>query len=185
MKFEKEFLIKDGRKLLIRHAEEKDAPEVLRSFLLTHGETDFLKTYPEESTMTAEDEARFLRRVEEDARSAELIAVLDGRVVGCAGISPVGTCLKLRHRADLGISVEMTYWRLGIGRALMECCLECAASAGYLQVELEVVGENTAAVGLYQKMGFREYGRHPMGFRRKDGQWQTLVYMRRPLCEEQ
>lgn len=41
----------------------------------------------------------------------------------------------------------------GIGRALMEACLECARQMGYVQAELEVVADNASAIGLYRSLG--------------------------------
>ena len=49
MQYQKEVLLKDGTPCVLRGATEKDAAEVLRSFKLTHAETDFLLTYPEEN----------------------------------------------------------------------------------------------------------------------------------------
>ena len=40
---------------------------------------------------------------------------------------------------------------------------------------------DTAALRLYEKAGFREYGRNPKGFRRRDGLFQELVLMRLEL----
>ena len=49
MQYEKEIILKDGAKCLLRGAGEADAAEVLRTFDLTHAETDYLLTYPEEN----------------------------------------------------------------------------------------------------------------------------------------
>ena len=89
----------------------------------------------------------------------------------------------MRHRAGFGVSVDRTYWGLGIGRALTEACIDCAKTAGYLQLELEVVAENERALSLYRSVGFIEYGRNPKGFRSRRG-WQELVLMRLDLEEE-
>lgn len=48
-------------------------------------------------------------------------------------------------------------------------------------MELEVVSTNEAAIALYKKCGFIEYGRNPRGFRKKNGEWQELVLMRLEL----
>ena len=85
---------------------------------------------------------------------------------------------KTRHRAEFGISVDKAYWGLGIGRALTEACIECAKKAGYAQLELEVVAENRSAIGLYESVGFVEYGRNPKGFRSRLIGWQEVVLMR-------
>ncbi|MBQ6536554.1 MAG: GNAT family N-acetyltransferase, partial [Firmicutes bacterium] len=100
---------------------------------------------------------------------------------GLAGIEPIGPKDKVKHRADFGISIERAYWGKGMGWQLTQACIECARKAGYLQVELEAVGDNAAALRLYEKCGFREYGRNPKGFRTRDGRWQELVLMRLEL----
>lgn len=66
----------------------------------------------------------------------------------------------------------------GIGYALTAACIDCARQAGYLQLELDVVADNARAIALYKKLGFVEYGRNPRGFRKRNGDYQELVYMR-------
>lgn len=146
-------------------------------------ETDFLLTYPEESTYTVEEEAEFLKQKAESADEIEILAELNGEVVGTAGIECVARKEKTRHRAEFGISVDKAYWALGIGRALTEACIECAKSAGYVQVELKAVAENKNALALYKSVGFVEYGRNPKGFRSRLSGWQELVLMRLELDE--
>ena len=81
----------------------------------------------------------------------------------------------------LGISVDQAYWGLGIGRALLEACIECAKKAGYEQMELSVVAENSRAIDMYEKAGFVEFGRNPRGFKSRMSGYQELVYMRLDL----
>ena len=177
MQYEKEIILKDGVKCLLRGASEADASEVLRTFDLTHTETENLLTYPDENSFTVGQEAEFLKARNKSENAIEIAAFIDGRIVGTAGIDPVGDKEKVRHRADFGIAVEKAYWGRGIGKALTLACIECAKRAGYLQIELEVVAENASAVRLYESVGFREYGRNPKGFRARSG-WQTLILMR-------
>ena len=180
MQYEKEITLKNGAKCLLRGAGEADAAEVLRTFDLTHAETDDLLTYPEENSFTVQEEAKFLKARSESKNAIEIAAFVDGRIVGTAGIDPIGDKEKIRHRADFGIAVEKAYWGRGIGKALTLACIECARHAGYLQIELEVVAENASAVRLYESVGFREYGRNPKGFHARSG-WQTLILMRLEL----
>jgi hypothetical protein len=56
----------------------EDAREVLDDFILTHSETDYLSSYPDEINITVEKEAEFLRARTESPDEAELIAVVDG-----------------------------------------------------------------------------------------------------------
>ena len=60
-------------------------------------------------------------------------------------------------------------------------CIECAKTAGYSQMELEVVADNRRALALYQRAGYVEYGRNPRGFRSRKTGWQETVLMRREL----
>ena len=121
-------------------------------------------TYPDENSFNAEQESQFLKEKAESEREIELIAIVDGVITGTAGIEAIGTKYKVRHRAEFGISVAKKYWGLGIGKALLASCIECAKAAGYSQLELNVVAENERAVSMYEQAGFVEFGRNPKGF---------------------
>ena len=181
MIYTKEAVLKDGAPCLIRSGGAADAQAAYDCFMLTHAETDNLLSYPDENSFTAEGEGEFLAKREESPNAVELCAFVDGHLAGLAGIEPIGDKDKVKHRADFGISVERAYWGRGLGFLLTAACIECARKAGYLQVELEAVSDNAAALRLYEKCGFREYGRNPKGFRRRDGGWQELVLMRLEL----
>ena len=177
MRYRRNITLKNGKACLLRTADGNDAQAMLDSFNLTHAQTDFLRTYPDENTISVEDERRYLNEKAESAREIEICAVVDGKIVGSAGIECVGDRRKTRHRAELGISVERDFWGLGIGRALTCACIECARQAGYVQLELDVLAENARAYALYGSLGFTEYGRNPKGFRSDTGAWQEVVLM--------
>ena len=181
MEYHKIITLKDGRACTLRNGTASDGQALLDIFNLTHTQTDYLLSYPEESTHTVQQEADFLKQKTESADEIELLAELDGVIAGCAGIGCVGRKEKIRHRAEFGISVDKAYWGLGIGRALTEGCIECAGAAGYVQLELEAVAENKNALALYRSVGFQEYGRNPKGFRSRLTGWQELVLMRLEL----
>ena len=181
MKYNKTITLKDGRKCTLRNGEEKDGQVVLANFILTHEQTDYLLSYPDENTMTAEQESRFLQEKADSDNGIEILAEVEGAVAGLAGFGAVGSKEKLRHRADFGISVDRQYWKLGIGTALMNACIECARKAGYEQIELSVVAENEPAIAMYRKAGFVEFGRNPKGFKSRFTGYQEVVYMRMEL----
>ena len=131
--------------------------------------------------MDAEQESRFLAPKAESPNEIEVIALMEGKIVGTAGIDAVGAFYKLRHRAEFGVNILKEYWGLGVGRALMEACIQCAREAGYAQLELSVVTENTRAIALYQKAGFVEFGRNPRGFRSRTAGFQEIFFMRLEL----
>lgn len=181
MEYNKTITLRDGRTCTLRNAAESDGKAVLDIFILTHEQTDNLLSYPDESGITAEQEGEYLKRKAESPREIEILAEVDGIVVGLAGIDSVGSKYKVCHRADFGISIDQSYWGLGIGRALTEACIENAGKAGYEQLELNVVADNIRAIDMYKKAGFVEFGRNPKGFRPRLSGYQELVYMRLDL----
>lgn len=181
MEYHKTIRLKDGRECCLRNGTEQDGAALLEVFTRTHTETDYLLSCPEETETTVEKEAEYLKGRTESDNAIEILAEVGGRVVGTAGIECIDAKVKTKHRADFGISVLKDYWGAGIGRALMEACIECAKRAGYAQLELAAVAENTRALALYRSEGFVEYGRNPRGFRSRLTGWQELVLMRLEL----
>ena len=181
LEYRKTFTLKDGRACILRNGTERDGKAVLDNFILTHEQTDYLLTYPDESEITAEQEALFLKSKAESECEIELLAEVEGIVVGLAGIDSKGKQYKVRHRADFGISIDKAYWGLGIGRALTQACIACARRAGYEQLELNVAAENARAIAMYEAAGFAEFGRNPRGFKSRLSGYQELVYMRLEL----
>ena len=181
MRYNQEIILKNGARAWLRNGDASDGLAVYESFNQTHAETDYLLSYPDENSYDPEQEAQFLKKKTESPNEIEIIALVDGKVVGTAGIEAVGHKHKVKHRAVFGISVDKAYWGLGIGRALTEACIACARAAGYAQLELEVVSGNIAAISLYRSVGFVEYGRNPKGFRSRLTGWQELVLMRLEL----
>lgn len=181
MQYNKTVTLKDGRTCHLRNGTAADGAEILEVFNQTHEETDYLLSYPDENRFQAGQEAEFLAKKTESSNEVEICAVVDGKIVGTAGIDAVGSQDKVKHRAELGIALLKEFWGLGIGRALMDACIDCARQAGYAQMELDVVAENASAIALYEKVGFVEYGRNPKGFHSRTTGWQTLVLMRKEL----
>ena len=177
MKFERTVLLNNGKECLIRNGDEADGRAVFEVFTQTHSETDYLLTYPDENSFDPEREAAFLKEKTASPDETELVAVVDGKIVGIAGIESVGKKYKVKHRAEFGISVLRAYWGLGLGKALTEACIQCARDAGYEQLELNVVAENERALSLYKAFGFVEFGRNPKGFRSRISGYQEVVYM--------
>ena len=181
MTYYKTITLKDGRECVLRNGTESDGQAAYDNFMLTHEQTDYLLSYPDENSLSPEEESRFLKAKTESKNEMELLAEVDGIIAGLAGIEAVGSKYKVRHRAELGISIDQAFWGLGIGSALMDACIECAGLAGYEQLEVNVAAENDRAMSLYRKKGFTEFGRNPRGFKSRISGYQELVYMRLEL----
>jgi putative acetyltransferase len=94
-------------------------------------------------------------------RSAYFIAEIEGKIVGGGGIYPTEDL-----PADTCELVKMYLLpearSIGLGRRLMERCLETAQSSGFEKVYLETLPELKQAVKVYEKFGF-EYLCAPLG----------------------
>lgn len=181
MRYTKTVELNGGEELLVRNAVASDVRALRETTQLTHAETDYLLSYPDEQNIDDEQEARSLEETEHSSNEVELVAIIDGQIVGSAGVSAVRSRRKVAHRARFGISVLQAYWGMGIGRVLMEASIDCARRAGYTQLELEVVADNERAVSLYRRAGFEEFGRNPWGYKSASAGYQELVYMRLEL----
>ena len=181
MEYYKTLKLKDGRTCIMRNCTARDGEAVLDIFRLTHEQTDLMLTYPDEMTFTVEQEGKFMQDKTDSPDEIEILAEIDGKVIGTAGIGRVGSQEKLKHRAEFGIGIDKEYWGLGIGHALTEACIACAETAGYAQLELGVTADNERALSLYKSEGFIEFGRNPKGLRSRESGWQELVLMRREL----
>ena len=181
MKYNQVIKLKNGIECRLRNGTEYDGQAVLDNFNLTHGETDYLLTYPDENCFDVIQERQFLKEKSKSKNEIEIVAVIDDVVVGTAGIEAIGKKYKVRHRAEFGISVAKEFWSLGIGQALTTVCIECARAAGYIQLELNVVADNARALSMYKKAGFVEYGRNPKGFNSRVAGFQEVIYMRLEL----
>ena len=177
MKYEQRITLKNGNEAWLRNGAAPDGSAVFEIFNATHAETDYLLSYPDENSFDPEQEAHFLEEKTKSPNEIEIIAFIDGKIAGMAGIGAVGTKYKVKHRAEFGISILKEYWGLGLGRALTEACIQCARDAGYVQMELNVVSENKRAISLYQNLGFAEFGRNPKGFLSRTSGFQELIYM--------
>ena len=109
-------------------------------------------------------------------RSAYFVAEEAGEVLGGGGIFPTENL-----PAD---TVELVKLYLlpaargrGVGKALIEQCLQAARANGYAHIYLETTEELTQAIPLYEKLGFA-YLPAALG---NSGHFGCQIWMRKPL----
>lgn len=172
-----EITLKDGRVCTIRTPRAADGAALLAYMLQCNGETEFVLSYPDEFSLTAEQEGSF---VEGQALSPDslLITCFDGdRAVGSAQIR-FDHRDKLRHRASVGIGILRDYWRQGIATRMMELLIaQAQARPGVASITLEYIEGNDRARALYEKLGFRERYRDPDAIRLRGGDRLALIGM--------
>jgi ribosomal protein S18 acetylase RimI-like enzyme len=92
------------------------------------------------------------------------------RVVGITGIEPAGSDVPaavLRGRSGVArlkrMRVAPERQRQGIGTKLTRAAIAWGRERGFSRLILETTPEQTAAIRLYQRMGFAEVGRSKLG----------------------
>lgn len=153
-------MTKDGREIIVRPAEVRDASALHHIYAETIAEHKYL---PELYVSLSIPEWRdWLAKVNQE-REIILVAELDGTVVGHVSLQPEEWQTS-EHVAVLGIIVKKGYRNIGIGRALILAAFDAALVVGYQKITLSVFANNDRAIALYTKMGFRQVGRKEKQF---------------------
>lgn len=96
-----------------------------------------------------------------EPKSHYFIALVNEKIVGGGGLFPTealptGTCELVK------MYLQKENRGIGLGKQMMNKCLEWAKANGYNQVYLETMPELKTAVAVYEKLGF-QYLTKPMG----------------------
>ncbi|MFO0438956.1 MAG: GNAT family N-acetyltransferase, partial [Phenylobacterium sp.] len=85
-------------------------------------------------------------------------AVLDRNVVvGWADVTPVDIP-ECAHRGVLGMGLLASHRGMGLGSRLLEACIAHMPRTQMSKIELSVYSSNTAAIALYRRFGFTDFG---------------------------
>ena len=156
---ERELALRNGHRVLIRHAVPDDAAGVLNYLRMVGGETINLTFGSEGPGISEEEEREYLSRVTASDNSLAILALVDGRIVGGLTFDG-GRRPRLRHVGEFGISVAQAFAGLGIGRALLEYLIDWAEATGVVRkINLKVRVDNVPAIRLYERMGWVHEGR--------------------------
>lgn len=106
-----------------------------------------------------------------------LVAVLDGRLVGNSGLNRHNG--RRSHAAGIGIGVHDDFTGRGIGRALLTELVEMADNwLDLRRLELNVYTDNAVAIALYESLGFKREGVYT-GYAYRDGAYVDSLAMAR------
>jgi ribosomal protein S18 acetylase RimI-like enzyme len=82
---------------------------------------------------------------------------------------------------DVALAVARDWRGRGVGTALFAAAIAWARAHGCHKLSLSVFAHNTAAIGLYRKLGFVEEGRRVEHYRRQSGELWDSIDMGLPL----
>jgi RimJ/RimL family protein N-acetyltransferase len=172
-----EWVLRDGRKLVLREAEIEDAAAILNHLAAVAVETDFLAFGRGELDVGIGEEEDFIDFYRESPVELLLVAFVGPRLVGTLTFSG-NTRPRLRHTGELGMSVRKDHWGLGVGSMMVDFLVRWARAGSTLtKLNLRVRTDNERALRLYQRKGFvtegtisrdirigeAYYGQHCMG----------------------
>lgn len=174
------FTLKNGKTACLCSPVLSDAKELIDYLVNTSDETEFVLRYPEEISMTIEQEERFINNVVSSDYDMMAVCKVDGRIAGNCHLMMNGR-IKTRHRATVAIALYREFWNLGIGTKMFELMIETAKQKGITQLELEFIEGNVRGEALYKKMGFKTVSFKPDAVRLKNGTMLKEYFMLKRL----
>lgn len=168
---------KDGVDFVLRYPKPEDLEKLLEFINELSAEETFIRYQGE--VITLEQEKEYLDKLLKDinaGKAVELLLFIGDKLAGNAGV--VLKTLNQSHVGLFGISLLKEFRGMGLGKLFMEKVIEEAKNKlpGLKTIELSCFINNEAAINLYKRFGFNEFGRLPEGLRRK-GQYFEQVFM--------
>ena len=120
------------------------------------------------------------RWMNEADKGLSLVAVHEGKIVGIAA-SYASSLPRARGIGGMMIYLHQDFHGVGLGTTMTERLLSLAGEKGLHRIGLEVVEDNTAAVRLYEKCGFRIEGTLVDAYYGADMKYHNLLVMGRIL----
>ena len=143
--------------IVYREAVTDDAEEMISYLNIVGRESDNLMHGPDGFKVPVEAVKRRIQASHDADNSIILIALAGEKIIARAELDGYPGA-RLHHNARFSISVRKDYWNMKIGTMLMTKIIERAREMKLLNIMLEVVADNKAAIALYHKMGFSDVG---------------------------
>ena len=140
--------------ITIQKAMATDAVQILDYLKQIGSETDNLTFGSEGLSMSVEDEEIYINQMANSHDDILLIAKEDGKIIGSASLQRLPR--RMSHRGDFSISVVKEYWNKGSGSKLLREIIQFAKENDFEIIDLEVRADNSAAIHLYKKFGFKK-----------------------------
>ncbi len=128
--------------------------------------------FPQDKEMTVDEAISFFNA---QTKTIAVKDTKDDRVVGVYILHPnnVGRCA---HICNASYAVSKDYRGRGIGELLVKDCIKRAKECGFKILQFNaVVADNIPALNLYKKLGFKQLGTIPKGFKNIDGTYKDII----------
>ena len=125
--------------------------------------------FPQEECLDIESGAAFFA-----SQSYPGVAEIDGKILGLYILHPnnIGRC---GHISNASFAVSSEARGKHIGEQLVIDCMKKGKELGFKILQFNAVVEsNIHARHLYERLGFKQLGTIPMGFRMKDGHYENI-----------
>ena len=151
---------------MIRHYEQKDMPEMIRIWneVVEEG-----IAFPQEDLLDLEGGTKFF-----GSQSYAGVFEEDGKILGLYIMHPnnIGRC---GHICNTSYAVSSKNRGKHIGEQLVLDSLKQGKELGFTVLQFNAVVEsNLNARHLYERLGFKQLGTIPNGFRMKDGHFENI-----------
>ena len=169
-----------GGEGLIRNAEAEDAAKLFEFMRYVDRETAFLAREPGEfeASYTLEQETSLLGGWAESATKLFLVVETpEGELAATCGCNFDNSRRRSRHRAEIAISVRQDFWRMGLGRRLLQTQFDWCRQNDVEKLCLTVYTDNLPAIGLYLGLGFEVEGTLRREAKMPDGTYRDLYTM--------
>lgn len=169
----------NGQEIIFRYPMLGDAPTLMEYINTLSSERTFIRFQGEQISLEEEEQyLKSLLKAMKEKSGGAILAWHGNTLIGIIGLRPQEKIEK--HVLDFGLSVKKEYRDRGIGKALIQVMLDqVRLHLTHIKiVTLSVQANNLRALHLYQKMGFVEYGRLPMGiYRNNEFADKILMYL--------
>lgn len=131
--------------------------------------------FPQVTPLTEQNADEFF-----SAQTVTMVADVNGIIFGMYILHPngIGRCA---HIANASFAVASASRGLGLGRKLVENCIETCGKKGFRGLQFNaVVASNERARALYESLGFARIGMIPGGFRNKDDVYEDMYIYYHP-----
>lgn len=157
----------------IRLSKEEEAP-LLAQWI---AEPDILRWFPMTDQREIDDAVKIWLGY--TRMQASFTAEYNGIPAGMA-VLYLQAFKRFSHHCLFAIIVDAKHRNQGIGKALIEHFEKVARDQFQIKILHLEVYEGNPAIHLYERMGFKEYGRHPR-FIKEDGKYISKILMQKEL----